>query len=446
MYTIYADGELLYNPTLTHEGYGVVAPRLTVEVNKAGSLEYTVPPTNAKYDAVKKLKSIITAFQNDYEIFRGRVLHDEKDFYKQKKTYCEGELAFLLDSVQRPYTFSGKVADLFKKYINYHNSRVEANKRFVVGKVTVSGNITCENYNYPTTIDEITEQILNTVGGELVIRLENGVRYIDLIAESEEDGTVNYANQTIEFGTNLLDITEYITAENVFTVIVPLGGSLNDSDGNVSNEKLTITSVNDGKDYIENATAINLFGRIERRVEWTDVDDAATLKSLATKELSNNIKMAVSLTVTAVDLHLLNVNVDSIKVGNWVRVISIPHELDTYFKCTKIVYDFENPENNEYSFGVTTMSLTDQQVSDKKSMKNSVSMVLSTAGAVNASVNKANQANATFETIITQIPTDYVSTSTFEAYKTEVTEDLQSVQNDYEALLARVIELEGGTA
>lgn len=446
MYTIYTDGKLLYSPSLTHEGYGLISPRLTMEINKTGSLEYTLPPTNVRYDLVKKLKSIITAYQDDTEIFRGRVLHDEKDFYKQKKTYCEGELAFLIDSVQRPYTYSGSVSGLLKKYIDYHNSRVEASKRFTVGRVTVNDTITCSNNNYPTTFDEIADQILGVVGGRLATRVQNGVRYIDLLKDSEDGSDTTYATQTIEFGTNLLDITEHITAENIFTVIVPLGASLDDGSGNVSDRKLTIADVNDGKDYIENQTAINLFGRIERRVEWSDEKNASNLKKWATEELNNNIKMAVSLTVTAVDLNLLDVSIERIKVGDWVRVISIPHELDSYFKCTKIVYDFENPENNEYSFGVTTESLTDQQVSTKKNMQTSVSTVLSTAGAVNASVNKANQASATFETIITQMPTDYVNKATLDAYKTEVTEDLQEIRNDYENLLAKVIELEGGTA
>ena len=99
MYTIHADGKVLHNPNLVHEGYGVLTPKLTVELGKAGSLEYMLPPNNALYDSVKKLKSIITAYQDGEEIFRGRVLHDDNDFYRRKKVYCEGELSFLLDSL-----------------------------------------------------------------------------------------------------------------------------------------------------------------------------------------------------------------------------------------------------------------------------------------------------------------------------------------------------------
>lgn len=444
MYTIYADGKPVYAPNLFHEGCGVFSPRLTVEINKAGSLEFTVPQTNEMYDKMTKLKTIITAYQNGEEKFRGRILHDERDFYKQKKTYCEGELAFLLDSTQRPYTFSGTVGDLFKKFINNHNSRVDSNKQFTIGIITLTGDITCEDYNYTTTMDSISDQILANFGGIVKTRTENGKRYIDLLAPVSESNAVATTSQTIEFGVNLLDITEYISAEEVFTVIIPLGGTLNTEEGESTNEKLTISSVNGGKDYIENSSAISLFGRIERKVEWSDVKDANELKKLATEYLNKSIAMAVSLSVTAVDLHVLNVDTEQIKLGDWVRVISLPHGLNRLFQCTKIVYDMENPDQNEYSFGVEFTSLTSQQVNNKKSVDSSVSMVVSTAKSVSASANKVNQAADNINSVVAMIPTDYVTTGAFDAYKLEVEEDFSDVRTNYEDLLARVIELEGG--
>ena len=121
MYTIYSDGKLVYAPHLSDAGCGVFTPQLTVELNKAGSLAFVMPPDNVMYDSINKLSSIITVKQDDNELFRGRVLNDEKDFYNQKKNYCEGELAFLIDSIQRPYTYTGTVANLFKKFISNHN-------------------------------------------------------------------------------------------------------------------------------------------------------------------------------------------------------------------------------------------------------------------------------------------------------------------------------------
>ena len=100
MYTIMIDGLLLYAPNLADEGFTVLSPKITMELNKSGSLEFTIPPNNPMYDRIHKLKSIIQVFDGTEEIFRGRVLHEEKDFYERKAVYCEGELSFLLDSVQ----------------------------------------------------------------------------------------------------------------------------------------------------------------------------------------------------------------------------------------------------------------------------------------------------------------------------------------------------------
>ena len=133
MYTIYVDGELLYAPTLVHEGYAVLNPKLTVELNKAGSLTFLLPPNNVMYDRIQKLKSVVTVLQDNEEIFRGRVLHDTRDFYNRKDVYCEGELSFLLDSIQRPYNLTGSFSDMFTQLINTHNEQVDEFKRFTVG-------------------------------------------------------------------------------------------------------------------------------------------------------------------------------------------------------------------------------------------------------------------------------------------------------------------------
>lgn len=420
MYTIYADGKLLYAPHLFHEGCGVFTPKLTAELGKAGSLEFTMPPSNVKYDDLKKLNTVITTFQNGELLFRGRVLHEDKDFYKQKKVYCEGELAFLLDSQQRPYTYEGDAKTVFTKYISAHNSRVGSSKKFTVGNVTaVSGKtLHCENAEYSTTLDEMNTQLIDVYGGYFQTRTVGNTHYIDWLSQA-----YNRSAQTIEFGINLLDLSEYITAEDIFTVIIPIGASRQDEEGNDLG-KLDITTVNDGKDYIENSTAISLFGRIEKKVEWSEVEDASELMTLGTNLLNNNVEMSVSLSVKAVDLSLLGADVDMISVGDMVRVISLPHGLDKEFQCTKIVYDLTNPDQNDYTFGVSFTSLTDQQVSNTKKASGSYSLVQSAIGAANASVNKANQAAKDVENVITQIDTEYVKTTTFNELEQRV-EDLE---------------------
>ena len=48
----------------------------------------------------------------------------KKIFITGKNVYCEGELSFLLDSIQRPYSYQGSIGGLFKKFIDNHNAQL----------------------------------------------------------------------------------------------------------------------------------------------------------------------------------------------------------------------------------------------------------------------------------------------------------------------------------
>lgn len=359
MYTIYIENEAVYAPNLISEGYAVLNPVLDFELNKAGTLQFTLPPNNRCYDMMHKLKPKVYVYDGNTEIFRGRILNDQKDFYKRKSIYCEGDLAFLLDSVIRPYSFQGSIDDLFQHYINLHNLQVDEDKQFTVGDVTVTDKNDYVHYSssvYPSTLDEIIEKLINTHGGYIRTRLKSGVRYIDYI----DDYTRN-PSQSIEFGTNLLDLNEFINAENVFTVLVPLGAKPEGSE-----ERLTISSVNDGKDYIENQTGINMFGRITKTNVWDDVTIAANLKNKGIEFLNKGISEAVTLEIKAVDMHVLSSSTSAIKIGDYISVKSSPHNIDTYFQCSRIHLDLSNPQNSEYTFGVKYESMSNMLSDVKK--------------------------------------------------------------------------------
>lgn len=468
MYTVYADGEIIYSPLLAaNDGYAFVSAKVIRELNKAGSFRFTMPPNNVAYGKINKLATIISVVSSDNpmyvlknadktskgpatfipttviyggatvdpatgkitlasplnregsssseicsnykqypyfygdlkdgtedstvyrftsasytvstgsitfrmysytyysqtfeksvqskELFHGRLLNTEKDFYKRQKAVCEGELAYLVDSIQRPYDYAGDLPGLFKQYINNHNEQVDEEKKFAIGEITVTDSNNYVHYSstvYPNTLNEIKEKLINTHGGYLRTRISESKKYIDYVTKP---GKTN--SQVIEFGTNLLDITEYITAENVFTVLIPLGERQKDSSGNETG-RLTIAEVNDGKDYIESETGIKLFGRITKTHEWDDVTDANNLLKKGKVYLDDGISMSVSLKVKAVDLHLIDVNTEIISEGDEVRVVSPPHGIDTYFLCTKIEIDLLTPDNSVYEFGVSFSTLT----------------------------------------------------------------------------------------
>lgn len=224
MYTIRLDGQQLHNPAMQSEAYTALAPKLSLDVNGNGSCSFVLPPGNRCFNMIRRRKSIITVHQDGLEIFRGRVMDDTTDTYKQKSVYAEGVRSFLNDSLAAPYTFTGTAQGLLSKLIAEHNAQVEEDKRFTLGRVTckrasetING---LKNVAYWPTFQEIDEKILSVYGGYLKVRHEGGVLYLDWL---QEYGAANA--QQIRFGVNLLDLKDKADAGEVFTILRPLGAS-----------------------------------------------------------------------------------------------------------------------------------------------------------------------------------------------------------------------------
>ena len=383
MYAIYADDELLYAPDMANLGYIVTDAQLTTEINKAGSLEFTIPVTNPNYNAYSKLKSVIRLEQDGVEIWRGRVLDDTKDTDLNKDVMCEGELAFLNDMNVRKYDYSSgiSVVDYFNWVMTYYGG-ASPYRSIKAGNVTVSNTtlkIKMEEATN-TCLDELSSNLVGAIGGYLRLRRSNGQSYLDYI-----DAYSQTSNQVIEFGSNILSIEEYIDASDVYTVIIPFGKQ--DDNGN----RVNITSVNNGSDFIESSQGVSLFGKIDRSVVWDDVTDPNVLKQQAQSVLNSAIEMATTITISAVDLHLIDVNTDAIQLGDWVRVISPPHGIDSDFLCSKVVINLQNPDRSQYTFGLAFDALTDKQVATNKQTRKSYELAVSTADNYNTLKNETYQ-------------------------------------------------------
>lgn len=99
MFYIYANGKSIYQPM--DNSLSLISPKLTLEMGKAGSLQFQIPPSNKYYNALNQLTTVVTVELDDVEIFRGRVLTNNRSFNKVRTIYCEGNLAYLVDSVQK---------------------------------------------------------------------------------------------------------------------------------------------------------------------------------------------------------------------------------------------------------------------------------------------------------------------------------------------------------
>lgn len=354
MYRMKAEGVVFYDPSSEDMTLQALSPKASYELNNPGTLEFTLLPGNTAYNGLHKLKTVVTLEQDGELIFRGRVLETTTDMYNQKEVYCEGELAFLLDSIQRPYKFKGKAAELFRQLVTKHNEQVEEYKQFQIGIITAVGDeddVEVEGDAYADTLSDIRSLLIDPHGGYLRIRHEGDARYIDYV-----DALNQPCSQEITFGVNILDIENKVNAQDVCTVLIPLG-----------KDNLTIEKVNGKKDYIEDADLIARYGRIVKSCTWDDVSDAGKLLALG-QEYMRQMKAESTLTITALDLRAAGADVDGIRIGDTVRLNSQPHGLDKSDICTQIDLDIENPEKSEYTFGLPRVTLTSAYANSIKSL------------------------------------------------------------------------------
>lgn len=356
-YYVKLDDKTLYEPLLQSEGYVIISPSVKKAKNKAGSFTFKIPPTNPLYGSLKKLKSIISVYKDDNIFWKGRVLDERKDFNKIKEVTCEGELAFLNDVIIAPYDYSEKgmtINEFFQYVMDLYAKNCSGYRKIQPGYVY---NVDSDTRIYPISktyenvLSTLSSKLIGVVGGVLVFRYQNGVSYLDYYGHISD-----VIRQKIEFGKNLINLEEYVDATDVYTYLIPLGKQ--DDAGNY----LDISSVNSGLNYIYSKTGLELYGKITKTVEYTDIEDATLLKQKAEAVLADAIKEATTITIKAVDLRVLGVDTDTIDVNCLVNVVSPPHGINSNFECTEIVFDLSNVANNEYTFGSDTKSLTELEV------------------------------------------------------------------------------------
>ncbi len=356
MYRVYCDGQIIYHSKL--ENLVLLNPSLDLEVNKSGTFTFTIPSTHPYYGLIHKLKSIITVYQDDFLLFRGRVLDDEIGWHNEKAITCEGDMAFLIDSIMRPYDFSGSIPEYLAVLLESHNKQAGEAKRFTLGRVTVTDPneyITRSNIEYTGTWTELQNKLINLLGGYLQVRHEGDVHYLDYL----QDFTL-LASQTIEFGKNLLDLKRIRKGADIATAVIPLGAKLKDAEGNDTDQRLTIASVNNGLDYIVDEDAKAQYGLIVKTVIFDDVTEASNLLTKGKAHLAGLVNLPETIELTAADLATVGQDITSFHIGTKVQVTSKPHGIDQLFTVSKLSIKLDDPAANKLSLGGVLESFTAQ--------------------------------------------------------------------------------------
>lgn len=342
-YRLYANGELIFASDWADSEYQLISPIIKMEANKAGSVEFTILPRHPFYDTLSIMKTRIDVYRDEELIFSSRVLSNDTDTYKQRKVYCEGALAYLVDSIFGPSKGTRTTEEHFRLLIDSHNAQVEDTKKFTVGSIEIDEKTESHIFgedNYRETFSAIQSDLIDSFGGYLRIRYENGVRYIDYLKSYNTT-----SSQTIEFGQNLIDLMNKQTGEDLFTVLLPIG-----------KDKLTIEAAGDSQKYthngkyLENAEAIASYGRILKTEDFGDITDAGTLMEKAEKYMTDNYKgIPPELSIKAIDLHQFYPTVRPFNLGDSITVKSPIHGVERVLICTAIEINIKDPSKTQYT-------------------------------------------------------------------------------------------------
>lgn len=360
MYRITCDGATLYDPD--NPVLQILSGTLKTGVNLAGTLTFVLSPTHPYRDRVQVRRSVVTVYRDEKIYFRGSPNSVAEDDNNLATVTVEGALAWLNDSVQ-PF---GEYHEMplrtyLETLIANHNAATDDFKHFTVGSVTVtdSNDSLYRHSNFEHTKDAISDKLVSRLGGYLQVRWENGVQYLDYLADF---GHVNA--QGVHFGQNLLTYARSLPSSSLATAIIPLGCRLKDETGKDTDERLQID--NGGKNYVWDEEAVEQFGWIFDTVIFDDVTLKENLLSRGYSTLESRKALPATVKLTAVDFGALDGRYERITVGDLLPVDSAPHNVDTFMMVAEMLENLTDSGKSTVTLNRTSATMTDNLISSKK--------------------------------------------------------------------------------
>lgn len=358
LFRIYVDGALFYHPQLSK--LAVTEAKVEEDAENIDSLTLSAPFNHPYFSSIKPMASVIVCKKGSETVFEGRALDEGSDFYNTHTWTCESSLAYLKDSQQPPFTYKGTLRGLLEYFISEHNKCVEEQKWFTVGEVTVIDNndyIAYSNSEYSVTMDAIRDKLIKTHGGYLRLRYTAQGKVLDYLTDFTEASF-----QKVEYGKNLTDVKISFDHTERVTALIPLGAKIKttDEEGNEveSDERVDITSVNDGKNYVFDEAAVKEIGWIWTTEVWEDVTLPGNLLRKAKARISELAKGITSMELTIVDESDTGADIADIHARQYVYCLSPPHGIDGRYLCVQRTRDYLNPSGNTITIGASGIKLT----------------------------------------------------------------------------------------
>ena len=373
MYKIKYNDAVICTPQFKE--FAAIAGKLQEGLNAVSVFSFTLPPKHLYFDSIEGRNGLVKLYDDDNVLFIGDIVNRKENFDCTTEIECQDALGWLNDVVFVKPTFSGAIENYWALLLGRYNQEASEWRKINIGTVTVQGNISINHDTEFLTIFDLVSELTKLSGGYVSVRYEGEEIFLDYLAQAN-----TASDQSILFGTNLINLEDFVSEEQIFSRIYPRG-----KDG------LDISSVNDGLTYLTNGITESMFGIVAVTVDF-DTESATELKALGQAYLEANGLASRTLTLTAFDLSLVDKNYTEIKVGNIIPVISPLHGINTKMQVNAKTTDIVTPENSTFTLGLILNTISGIMASGgttSKTTSGQVTPPVEITGAVRYDISQA---------------------------------------------------------
>lgn len=413
--------KLIYDDINLDDDFKLIEPKLMVEDNSAGSLEFEVPLCNVEINGIDPYHSDMDIFVykmgyskeytigNSVEIddiyWAGRIVSVDKGIDNHKVVYCEGVYGFLNDTIQAPQKYTttsnpgGNTLETYVEFLlNRHNRKVSDNRKIYKGIVNVTYEPTDWVTNYESTM-EIIQDIVSTTNGHIRIRRgtynNTKVWFLDILTD-DEVWVVN-EDQQLEYGANILDLLQTYDISEICTIIYPLGKRKDNNEDTGLDDYYTIENADitkipaslrniisketdeDGQHYLMsslgNPNSTDYIGHYETTVNYDDVEDPTELMLLGILSLTLPDSKACEIEASAIDLSYSDRSKKPLEVYDVIQVYAPQHGVSKNdgYKVSKAEIPLDNPFDGTYTIGnIRGRTFTELTTKNTKAFANEI--------------------------------------------------------------------------
>jgi hypothetical protein len=365
------------NPDVAFLGDAKITTGISCEI---ATFEFKIYQSNPGYSSIQVSRTRVKVYdllENEI-IFRGRVASIEESMddsgLNEKTVSCESEIAMLCDTVIFNYYIAsgGLSSYILDQLITNHNAYASSDAQFTVGECELAGcPVKVELYEGSTSYEAIKTIFEDTFGGEIRLRYENDVRYIDFttttFGEIVEDG--------LRTKVNIKSMAKKEEISEIFSRIIPLSGEPESGTKRLTilpyTSKMSSSDENYNKDYLENKSLYEKYGPIYKIVTFDDIkvsdddpdpdhiSESGQLYRAAVDWMDDYVYKTETFEVSALDLSFINKEFNRFKVGNTYTILNPFLSIQTTIRLIKIELDLSTPYAPTLTFGSRDIKLTD---------------------------------------------------------------------------------------